>query len=56
MIFYRFRDQSGIMESSGIRGICIVFLFYCFFNTLGARLDELMGCKSSQPDNQGKTP
>ena len=27
-----------------------------FFNTLAARLDGLMGCKSTQPDNQGKTP
>ena len=39
------------MENSGNQGILL-----SFFNTLAARLDGLMGCKSTQPDNQGKTP
>ena len=51
MIIDRFRDKSGKMENSGNQGILL-----SLFNTLAARLDGLMGCKSTQPDNQGKTP
>ena len=55
MTIDRLRDKLGKMENSGNQGIAsgnsIVF-----FNTLAARLDGLMGCKSTQPDNQGKTP
>ena len=51
MTIDRLRDKLGKMENSGNQGILL-----SFFNTLAARLDGLMGCKSTQPDNQGKTP
>ena len=51
MTIDRLRDKSGKMENSGN---CIRE-FYCLF-LMAARLDGLMGCKSTQPDNQGKTP
>ena len=55
MTIDKFRDKSGKMEKiQGIREFYQGILLS--FNTLAARLDGLMGCKSTQPDNQGKTP
>ena len=55
MTIDKFRDKSVKMENSGNQGIYQQILL-SFFNTLAARLDGQMGCKSTQPDNQGKTP
>ena len=55
MTIDRLRDKSGKWKIQGIRELHQGILL-SFFNTLAARLDGLMGYKSTQPDNQGKTP
>ena len=56
MTIDKFRDKSGKMEKFRESGNSVREILLSFFNTLAARLDGPMGCKSTQPFNQGKTP